>query len=160
MTWDAMLDDELAHRESSDVVRLTFATELDELWRYAERIRAEVPILGDTATEDECRRRRLAIDGLLDEWAEESGDPRSGAHHWHSTKYADGTVAGCWAEDAAAAALGDMVWRGMPAISCIADPDLSWRRAWAAESGQVAVDELGALVPRGGLLDLLDEVTR
>ncbi|GAA3920674.1 hypothetical protein [Microbacterium invictum] len=89
----------------------------ESLAEAAERIRAAVPIEGDTATDLECRWRRQMIDATL---AARGVVGRT--YEWHTAQLDDGRIAGVFAESTDEAELSLTVWWGNRCHWVIADP--------------------------------------
>lgn len=89
----------------------------ESLGEAGERIRSAAPILGDRATDDDCRIRRAMIDEAL---AVRGIHP--GAHEWHTALLVDGHVAGVWVNSVEEAELELTVWWGTRCHWVTADP--------------------------------------
>lgn len=90
----------------------------ETLAEAGERIRAAIPIRAQTATNDECTARRLAIEATLAAhrvWQQ----PRT----WFTAQLEDGQIAGVWAQSSEEAELDLTVWFGTRCHWVIADPN-------------------------------------
>jgi len=88
------------------------------LGEAAERIRLEVPIAGDRATDAECVRRRELID---EELGRRGVQP--GAHAWRTAQLLDGHVVGVFADSREEAELELTIWWGSRCHWLVDDPD-------------------------------------
>lgn len=89
----------------------------ETLAEAGERIRAAIPIRGHTATGDECRARRPAINATLAAhrvWHR--------ARQWHTAQLVDGRITGVWARSTEEAELDLTVWLGARCHWVLADP--------------------------------------
>lgn len=93
------------------------AAEGESIAEAGERLRRAAPVRGDRATDDDCRIRRALIDEAL---AVRGIHP--GAHERHTAQFADGHVAGVWANSVEEAELELTAWWGARCHSVTADP--------------------------------------
>lgn len=91
--------------------------EVESIAEAGERIRHAAPILGDRATDEECRTRRAMIDEAL-----VARGIHRGAHEWHTAQLVDGHLVGVWANAVEEAKLDLTVWWGVRCHWVIADP--------------------------------------
>ena len=84
-------------------------------------IARRIPIVGTTATEDECARRNAALVEALVRLqlpTDSLTHPRrhqgvsSELRAWYSTILSNGQVTGCWADSAGEAIINEAMWRG------------------------------------------------
>ena len=101
----------------------------------AERIRGECPIVGPTATDDECRVRCELVDAALDKLG-----VAAGRREWHSAQMADGRVVGIWAHSVQEAEINLTVWWSRRCFWVIADPDCRVRDEYFPRGKRNAVD--------------------
>ena len=88
------------------------------LGEAAERIRVGVPIAGDSATAEECVRRRELVDEEL-----RRRDIHPGSHAWRTAQLLDGRVVGAFADSREEAELELTIWWGSRCHWVIDDPD-------------------------------------
>lgn len=96
---------------------LAAAGDGESIAEAGERIRRTAPILGDRATDEDCRVRRAMVDEVL---AVRGIHP--GANQWHTAQLVDGHVAGVWANSVEEAELDLTVWWGTRCHWVTADP--------------------------------------
>ncbi len=99
------------------ITQPTVQVEGESLAEAGQRIRDAIPICAQTATEDECVARRLAIDATLAArrvWHQD--------RQWHTAQLVDGQIAGVWARSTEEAELDLTVWFGQPCHWVVADP--------------------------------------
>ena len=89
----------------------------ETLAEAGERIRAACPILGATATNEECHTRRELITDTLD-----ARGVRPGPHTWHTAQLLDGHVVGVFADSPEEAEIDLTVWWGRRCHWVIPDP--------------------------------------
>lgn len=118
-----------------------------------ERIRAAIPIRAQTATEDECLARRLAIDATL---------AARGTWHrdraWHTAQLVDGLIAGVWARSTDEAELELTVSRGQRCHWVVADPGGLIRAEYLPARGASSRDRAFPLGPPRRHRDQFDPV--
>lgn len=104
------------------ITQPTVPVEGESLAEAGQRIRDAIPIRAQTATEDECVARRLAVDATLAArrvWHQD--------RQWHIAQLVDGQIAGVWARSTEEAELDLTVWFGQPCHWAVADPALAVR---------------------------------
>lgn len=111
------------------ITQPTVPVERETLAEAGQRIRDAIPIRSETASEEECAARRLAIDATLAArrvWLQE--------RQWHTAQLADGQIVGVWARSTEEAELDLTVWFGQPCHWVIADPTLAVRGEYSPAS--------------------------
>ena len=105
----------------------------ESLAAAGERIRREAPILGDRATDEDCRVRRELISQAL-----QARGVRAGEHAWHTAQLVDGRVVGVWADSVEEAELSLTVWWDGPCHWVRPDPDCRIRAEYFPPGKQSA----------------------
>ncbi len=100
-----------------------------------ERIRGECPIIGPTATNDECRVRRRLVDAEINRLGVVAG-----RREWHSAQMVDGRVVGIWAHSVEEAEIQLTVWWCRRCLWVIADPDCRVRDEYFPRGKRTATD--------------------
>ena len=107
----------------------------DTLAVVARRIRELRPILGVSATDEDCAVRRSLIERALADLA-----VKPGSREWFAAQLADGRIVGIWALSPQEAELGISIWWGRDCLSVERDPDLDLRREYFPKGKRTGAD--------------------